>query len=357
VNTEQIYSFVYRLYALDNPPCNTAALAKLRRGIDESFDDVSPDLPPWLLDCLEDPNHLGKFALVGCLFAHNRLTTQNETLGKSFAKLKGSDSLEKRFISLLGAQGNELIQRLREIIGLAKSQEIPIDYGSLLRDILNWENPDQTVQFQWARDYWSDSTVYESLKQIVENDWKNEQASLKSKNKQKQELSHKKLQAMIFTKYLQGLSENRAALAHLRRGLGKPQGTIDMLPYVAPFLPVDRREYPAYFLAASLFALHTLFTEQNYHDIGRIFRLLGERSSAKEATQSLQRRFTALLDANNEDIAHHLRQVISQAKSAKPPIAINYSQLLLDLIGWDNPSKQVQKRWAKSFFFDPKFIS
>jgi CRISPR system Cascade subunit CasB len=356
VNTEKINSFVYRLYKLDNPPSNTAALARLRHGIGDSFDDVSPDLPPWLLDCIEDPKQIGKFALVGSLFALHRLPAQHETMGRSFARIKGSDSLEKRFISLLDAQENELIQRLREIIGLAKSQEVPIDYGSLLHDILNWENPDQAVQFHWAREYWSDSALYESLKQIVESDWKNEQALLKSKSKQEQELKHNKLQAMIFSKYLQGLRENRAALAHLRRGLGKPQGTIDMLPYIAPFLPDDRRENYAYFFMASLFGTHPLFTEQKYHDIGQIFRLLGEKKASKEATQNLQRRFTALLDANSMDLGHHLRQVISAASSAKPEIAVNYRQLLLDLIDWDSPKKHIQKRWAKSFFFDPKFI-
>ena len=360
MNTEKINSFVYRLYALDNPPSNTAALAKLWRGIGDSFDNVSLDLPPWLLDCIEDPKQIGKFALVSSLFAFHRLPAQHETMGRSFARIKGSESLEKRFISLLDAQGNELIQRLREVIGLAKSQEIPIDYGSLLRDILSWENPDQAVQFQWARDYWSDSAIYEALKQEVENDWKNEQALLKSKTKQEQELKHNKLQAMIFSKYLQGLRENRAALAHLRRGLGKPQGTIDMLPYIAPFLPDDRREYSAYFLTASLFGTHPLFNEQKHHDIGQIFRLLGEKGekkASKETTQSLQRRFTALLDANRMDISHHLRQVISEANSAKPEIAVNYRQLLLDLIAWDSSSKHIQKRWAKSFFFDPKFIA
>lgn len=357
MNTEKINSFVYRLYKLDNPPSNTAALAKFRRGIGDNFDDVSHDLPPWLLDCIEDPKQIGKFALVGSLFALHRLPAQHETMGRSFARIKGSDSLEKRFISLLDAQGNELIQRLREIIGLAKSQEVPIDYGSLLHDILNWENPDQAVQFHWARDYWSDSAVYESLKQEVESDWKNEQASLKSKSRQEQDLNHNRLQAMIFTKYLQGLRENRAALAHLRRGLGKSQGTIGMLPYIAPFLPDDKREYSAYFLTASLFGIHALFTEQKYHDIGRIFRLLGEKKTSKEATQSLQRRFTALLDANQMDIGHHLRQVISEANSAKPEIAVNYRQLLLDLIEWNNSSKHIQKRLAKSFFFDPKFIA
>lgn len=355
---DKIYKFAGLLKNLvDTKPIDHAVLAKLRRGIGDSFDEVSPDFPSWLMDCVEDPQHYGKFALVGSLFAHHRLPSEeSESLGKIFSKHKGSDSLEKRFKSLLEARGDELIKRLREIVGLSKSQEIPIHYGRLLWDIVNWDNPEQAVQFRWARDYWLDPAVYEQRKEEVENEWENEKASAEGKAKEQQNSSPGELRARIFTKYLQDLKgqKNRAALAHLRRGLDKPQGTIDMLPYVAPFLPEDRREYPAYFLIAALFALHPLYTEENYHDMGLVFRLLAGKKPTKEATQSLQRRFTALLDADRRDLANHLRQVVSAANSAKTQIPINYRQLLLDAIEWDNRSKRVQRRWAKSFFFDPK---
>jgi len=355
------YKFAGRLNTLiEKQPINTAALAKLRRGLRDSFEDVSPDIPSWLMECVEDPASYGKFALVGSLFAYHSMPAQEpESLGESFAKHKGSDSLEKRFKSLLEARGDELIHRLREIVGLAKSQELPIHYGILLRDILAWDDFNQPVQFRWAIGYWRDLELYDYFKKKAETDWENEKKS--SDQKTNRELSLKELQARLFVKYLQDLQEkeNKAALAYLRHGSGKSYGPTDMLPYVAPFLPEDRPwEYPAYFLTASLFALHPAYTEEPYHNMGRVFHLLAEKQTAKEATQSLQRRFTALLDADQRDIAHHLRQVISEAKSAKSVIKINYRQLLLDLLGWGNPNKTVQRHWAKSFFFfDPKSIS
>ena len=52
--------------------------------------------------------------------------------------------------------------------------------------------------------------------------------------------------------------DNRAALAHLRRGLGKKAGTtMEMFPYIAPFIQSSyRNEENAYFLVASLVGLY-----------------------------------------------------------------------------------------------------
>ena len=52
--------------------------------------------------------------------------------------------------------------------------------------------------------------------------------------------------------------EDRAALAALRRGLGRPPGeTIEMHPYVAPFTQgLSRKQEDAYYLIAALFGLY-----------------------------------------------------------------------------------------------------
>jgi CRISPR system Cascade subunit CasB len=51
--------------------------------------------------------------------------------------------------------------------------------------------------------------------------------------------------------------EDRAALAALRRGLGKPPGeTMEMHPYVVPFTQgLKRKQEDAYYLIAALFGL------------------------------------------------------------------------------------------------------
>ena len=64
-----------------------------------------------------------------------------------------------------------------------------------------------------------------------------------------------------FVSYLEGLREDRGALASLRRGLGRPPGTVaDMYRYVVRWLPDDapRWREDAYYLIAALFAYHAV---------------------------------------------------------------------------------------------------
>ena len=52
--------------------------------------------------------------------------------------------------------------------------------------------------------------------------------------------------------------EDRAALAALRRGLGRPPGeTMEMYPYVAPYTNgLTRKQEDAYYLISTLFGLY-----------------------------------------------------------------------------------------------------
>lgn len=348
--------FVHYLYHLEQKP-DTAALAKWRRGLGDSFGQISSAVLPELAHYSDDPAHYGRYALVGTLFARHRLhTAERESLGIAFKQLGQSDSLDKRFKTLLAARGDEIIVRLREAVGLAKSHEVAVDYASLLWDLLSWEDDGQVVQMRWAREYWFDAALRAPWEKTVQIALEKESERRKAAHRPERVPNPEEVDARIFAGYLQSLHKDRdrAALADLRQGLGKPWGTVDMLPYLAAFLPEQRRwEYPAYFLCAGLFGLHPLATDDAGHDMGRVFRFLGLQQAGKEASQSLQRRFTALLDANRRDLAHHLRQAASQAKSVKTPVAINYWRLLLDMVDWDNINKSVQRRWAKHFYFEP----
>ena len=152
-----------------------------------------------------------------------------------------------------------------------------------------------------------------------------------------------------FVAYLQSLTaaENRGALAALRRGLGRPPGTVpEMFPYVIPFLPDDPPPWQeqAYYQVASLFALHPATTAHgNMGD-----HLAAARSEATR--EALERRFTALLAAHRDDLPDYLRQVVSYLKSKE--IAINWDQLLRDLQWWGHPDygDRVRKSWATAFW-------
>lgn len=150
-----------------------------------------------------------------------------------------------------------------------------------------------------------------------------------------------------FVRYLCSLAEagERGALAALRRGLGRPPGTaVEMFRYVEPWLPAgcSRAQEAAYYLIASLFALHPIAAPSG--NMGN--HLLQAAVSGGE--DALERRFTALLAAHSDDLPHYLRQAISFLKSKEIPV--NWEQLLRDVLNWDHPERFVQKNWARAFW-------
>jgi CRISPR system Cascade subunit CasB len=61
-------------------------------------------------------------------------------------------STEKRFITLLDADEDQLPHRLRQMVALLGEQ--PIDFDALLNDLLYWYRDDKHVQTTWARDFY-----------------------------------------------------------------------------------------------------------------------------------------------------------------------------------------------------------
>lgn len=138
-------------------------------------------------------------------------------------------------------------------------------------------------------------------------------------------------------------SEARAALARLRRALGKPPGAaVEALPHVVPFLPDNIRDWDreAFFLVGVLFAHHPTPYEAR-ENLGDALRHAGDHESA-------ERRFAALLSCRSERLAYHLRQAVRLAQSKEIPI--NYRRLLFDLLDWDHPDRYVQLKWARSYW-------
>jgi len=69
-----------------------------------------------------------------------------------------SASTERRFISLLDADRDQLPHRLRQMVALLKDYNL--DFASLLRDektktgLLNWLDPQKRSQIAWAHEYY-----------------------------------------------------------------------------------------------------------------------------------------------------------------------------------------------------------
>lgn len=147
-----------------------------------------------------------------------------------------------------------------------------------------------------------------------------------------------------FIVFLETLRKDRGALAKLKRGLGKTLGDVEMYSYVVPFLPTEyTTKHHLYFLIASLFGMHPDAPGVRNQSMGAVFPQLGKPDS-----DSLQKRFKALLNAEEEDLHYHLRQAVSLAKSKRVPI--DYHRLFKDLHGWTHPDKYVQLEWAKDYW-------
>ncbi|MDQ3635242.1 MAG: type I-E CRISPR-associated protein Cse2/CasB [Acidobacteriota bacterium] len=150
-----------------------------------------------------------------------------------------------------------------------------------------------------------------------------------------------------FINHLEGYveKENRAALAHLRRGLGKEPGTaMEMFPYVTSWVTTNYNEKP-YFLIAALIGLYPKKSWNKYDRYNNLGKSLAE---IEDGSKGVEKRFTALLNANEEDLPEHLRQAVSLLKSKDKNI--NWFLLLKDIKNWSYESKYVQKSWAKGFW-------
>lgn len=147
--------------------------------------------------------------------------------------------------------------------------------------------------------------------------------------------------------YLQQLAQrqDRGALAALRRGLGRPPGTVaECHPHVAPFLPGQGWgwRHECCYIVASLFAMHPDSAHQG--NMGDTMRRV-----AKEAdSESVGQRFMALLKSHRDDLFEHLRHAVSLA--AAKGVAVNWDRLLRDIRHWDSEDGWVQRWWAQSFW-------
>jgi CRISPR system Cascade subunit CasB len=153
-----------------------------------------------------------------------------------------------------------------------------------------------------------------------------------------------------FADFLKSLATNanRGALAALRRGLS-PEGaaSVGMYRYVAGWLhekdgPWDEQ---AFYLVAALFSRYPCSKSAD-HNFGGSYRQL----NLKKESESLERRFVALLSSDSDSVGVHLRHAISLL--ASEDIAVDWAQLLRDLRWWGQSERRVQKRWAREFWRD-----
>lgn len=155
--------------------------------------------------------------------------------------------------------------------------------------------------------------------------------------------------------------QGRANLAELRRSAADPLGDYRDLRILGDHLPdTDGWSFDVHRLTATLFALYaTKFWDKNGRlnvprfDSGEKRRSLGAslrmlRNGLKVGHDSLDLRFSGLLDTHREDLAVPLRGVMHRIATTEKRIPIDFRRLLTDLIRWD--ADETQRTWARDYW-------
>lgn len=149
--------------------------------------------------------------------------------------------------------------------------------------------------------------------------------------------------------------QDRAALAALRTGLGKPPGAAPrMLPIVAPFLGSDSGpSVTGSFLTATLFAMHPKMGEVG--SLGASLRMAtktDQNPAGKHGEAGVESRLVAALDADREDLTHHLAGLVSLCENASVPI--DWHRFYRDVCGLlsanEDYRNRIRTRWARDFW-------
>lgn len=167
-------------------------------------------------------------------------------------------------------------------------------------------------------------------------------------------------------------NRDRAKLASLRRGLGKPGGWDSQLANVVNPRINDVRDDQATicYQVAALFGLHPVgwpraagdATAERYPNrtFGRSLHLYALDKAKSGGTlddikQPLDRRMMALLDANSDEVYDHLRYAVSLLRGTEIPV--DWGKLMVDLDRWDDPARPVQRAWSRAWWPAPAWTN
>ncbi|MDP8226010.1 MAG: type I-E CRISPR-associated protein Cse2/CasB [Candidatus Lernaella stagnicola] len=151
-------NFVKFLHGLHEAK-NRGPLAALRRGLGKRPGTV-PETYRYVVPFVGGLSKSDEdcFYLVASLFAsHPTANAQGNfgaTMRQVYDKQNNSESSERRFVALLNAHVEELPDRLRQAVALAKSNDASVDWSQLLKDLRHWTHESRYVQQNWARSFW-----------------------------------------------------------------------------------------------------------------------------------------------------------------------------------------------------------
>jgi CRISPR system Cascade subunit CasB len=147
--------------------------------------------------------------------------------------------------------------------------------------------------------------------------------------------------------FLEGIAEKESKVrAVLKRSLAFDPGLYPpAFPYVEHRLGNDDGNWKrtVFYLVAGLWALR----RRESHGQGQTLPSACKEFYLKnEKSPSVEKRFMALLDADDGQLSNRLRQMVTLLKE----YPIDFDHLLKDLLSWNHPDKWVQIKWAKEFY-------
>ncbi|MFH1259966.1 MAG: type I-E CRISPR-associated protein Cse2/CasB [Elusimicrobiota bacterium] len=149
--------------------------------------------------------------------------------------------------------------------------------------------------------------------------------------------------------FLEGIAKKESKVrAVLKRSLAFEPGLYPpAFPYVEHRLGsnYDNWKRTVFYLVAGLWSLHRGEVHgqgQTLSSACKAFYFKSNKSS------SVEKRFIVLLDADDGQLSHRLRQIVALLKE----YPIDFDVLLKDLLSWNHPDKWVQIKWAKEFYKD-----
>jgi CRISPR system Cascade subunit CasB len=124
----------------------------------EAFQAIQPRLSLQESKAREDAAFL-----IGALFALHDAPGGTGNVGDHFRELVKPDEdppakIERRFMSLLAAEGDEFDKALHHAVTLLKSEGVPVEWHQLMRDVQAWKtgNPEaqDRVRQWWSKKFW-----------------------------------------------------------------------------------------------------------------------------------------------------------------------------------------------------------
>jgi len=107
----------------------------------------------------QDSRRLSLYA-VAALFARHPVVDTEKSFSQAFAEVcnkRDSKSLERRFIAVLDANSDTILEYLRHAISLISTEGIGFNYARIRNDLVVWMNPlnnlDRLRQ-KWASDFY-----------------------------------------------------------------------------------------------------------------------------------------------------------------------------------------------------------